>query len=115
MFMTEKQTAEKWGISDRRVRVLCAEGTVSGATREGRRWMIPADARKPEDGRLKATESLLTEGKLERLTEEFMIAFKEKAIMSAIDQFSVHSMEENRLTSYRFVYAFCNERVDGKG
>ena len=60
MYITVKQAAEKWGISDRRVRILCAEGKVSGVTREGRNWMIPADARKPEDGRFKATESLLT-------------------------------------------------------
>ena len=60
MYMTVKQAAEKWWISERRVRILCAEGKVSGATREGRSWMIPTDARKPEDGRFKATESILT-------------------------------------------------------
>lgn len=91
MYMTVKQAAEKWGISDRRVRILCAEGKVSGVTREGRSWMIPADARKPEDGRFKATESVLTaidrkkremdtrrpltEGELERLTEEFIVEY----------------------------------------
>ncbi len=26
MYMTVKHAAEKWGISDRRVRILCAEG-----------------------------------------------------------------------------------------
>ena len=86
MYITVKQAAEKWGISDRRVRILCAEGKILGVTREGRSWMIPADAKKPEDGRFKATESLLTAiekekrtgcqtpadcGALERLTEEF--------------------------------------------
>ena len=60
MYITVKQAAEKWGISDRRVRILCAEGKILGVTREGRSWMIPADAKKPEDGRFKATESLLT-------------------------------------------------------
>ena len=91
MYMTVKQAAEKWGISDRRVRILCAEGKVSGAIREGRRWMIPVDTRKPADGRFKATESLLaaidrkkreldtrrllTKGEVERLTEEFIIEY----------------------------------------
>ena len=28
MYMTVKQAAEKWGISDRRVRILCAVGKV---------------------------------------------------------------------------------------
>ena len=36
MFMTVKQTAEKWGLSDRRVRILCAEGKIPGAFQEGR-------------------------------------------------------------------------------
>ncbi len=47
MYITVKQAAEKWGISDRRVRILCSEGKISGATREGRSWMIPSDAKKP--------------------------------------------------------------------
>ena len=34
MFMTVKQAAEKWGISDRRIRVLCSEGKIPGAYQE---------------------------------------------------------------------------------
>lgn len=49
MYMTVKQIAEKWGISDRRVRILCSEGKIPGVTREGRSWKIPEDAKKPED------------------------------------------------------------------
>ena len=59
MFMTVKQAAEKWGLSDRRVRILCAEGKIPGAFQEGRGWKIPMDAVKPMDGRFKSTESLL--------------------------------------------------------
>ena len=53
MFMTVKQASEKWGISDRRIRVLCAQGKILGAYHEGRSWKIPVDAKKPVDGRLK--------------------------------------------------------------
>ena len=59
MFMTVKQASEKWGISDRRIRVLCSEGKVSGAYQEGRGWKIPVDAKKPADGRYRLRESLL--------------------------------------------------------
>ena len=45
MYMTVKQAAEKWGISDRRVRILCVEGKISGVIREGRCWMILVDTR----------------------------------------------------------------------
>lgn len=91
MFMTVKQAAEKWGISDRRVRTLCAEDRILGAYRSGRSWVIPADAVKPADGRYHSTESLLsqidqkkmlldqcrplTEGELERLREEFIVEY----------------------------------------
>ena len=36
MYMSVKQAAEKWGISDRRVRILCSEGKIPGVIREGR-------------------------------------------------------------------------------
>lgn len=91
MYMTVKQAAEKWGISDRRVRVLCSEGKIPGVTQEGRSWKIPEDAKKPEDGRYKSAENLLmiidrkkkeldsrrplTEGEAERLMEEFVVEY----------------------------------------
>ena len=59
MYMSVKQAAENWGISDRRIRVLCSEGKITGAYQEGRGWKIPIDAIKPTDGRYKTTESLL--------------------------------------------------------
>ena len=61
MFMTVKQAAEKWEISDRRVRTLCAEGKITGAYQKGRGWKIPIVAEKPADGRYKAKENLLSQ------------------------------------------------------
>lgn len=61
MFITVKEAAEKWGISDRRIRVLCSEGKIIGAYQEGRSWKIPADAEKPADGRCKSKESILAQ------------------------------------------------------
>lgn len=43
-YITVKQTAEKWGVSTRRVQILCSQGRVKGAYRFGRSWMIPGDA-----------------------------------------------------------------------
>lgn len=43
MYITVKQAAEKWGISERRIRALCADGKITGAFQEGRGWRIPAD------------------------------------------------------------------------
>lgn len=91
MFITVKEAAERWGISDRRVRILCSEGKIPGAFQQGRGWKIPADAAKPVDGRLKSATSLLeiidqkkieldsrrplTEGEVARLNEEFAVEY----------------------------------------
>ncbi len=50
-FASVAEVAERWGISSRRVRVLCETGAISGATRVGKLWKIPVDAAKPADGR----------------------------------------------------------------
>lgn len=51
MYMSTKQAALKWGISERRVRILCSEGRIDGVIRSGWAWNIPLDASKPSDGR----------------------------------------------------------------
>lgn len=48
-----KQMSEKWGISVRRIQVLCSEGRIPEATKIGSYWAIPEDAVKPEDKRVK--------------------------------------------------------------
>lgn len=51
-YRTIKETAELWGITSRRLQVLCSEGRISGAAKLGREWAIPVDAEKPEDARV---------------------------------------------------------------
>ena len=50
--------AAAWGISSRRLQTLCAEGKIEGAIRFGRAWMIPRTARKPIDGRTRASRQM---------------------------------------------------------
>lgn len=50
-YISTKEVSGKWGISDRRIRVLCNEGRIEGAIKIGRNWSIPADAIKPMDAR----------------------------------------------------------------
>lgn len=49
-----REMAEKWGISKRRIQVLCSENRIEGAVRIGYSWAIPADAKKPDDARIKS-------------------------------------------------------------
>lgn len=51
-FMTVKEAARIWDITERRVAGLCKSGRVSGAVKEGRSWRIPLGTQKPNDGRI---------------------------------------------------------------
>ncbi len=55
------EVAKKWGMSERGVQALCAEGKIAGATHFGRSWMIPADAVRPIDRRTRAGRSHIDE------------------------------------------------------
>lgn len=52
-YLSTFEAAEKWGISHRRVSVLCNEGRITGAQRAGSRWIIPENAEKPSDARIR--------------------------------------------------------------
>lgn len=55
-WMSVKEAAQRWGITERRVTLLCSEGRIEGAVKQGRSWMIPAAARKPADSRVRTGE-----------------------------------------------------------
>ena len=50
-FMSAREAADKWGISQRRVAVLCSEQRIKEATMVGNMWIIPSSAKKPIDAR----------------------------------------------------------------
>lgn len=52
-FLTTKQAATLWGISARRVAILCEQSRIKGVVKAGKTWLLPPDAQKPVDARLK--------------------------------------------------------------
>ncbi len=50
-YMTASEAAEKWNISHRRVLTLCKEKRITNVATLGNMWIIPIDAKKPEDAR----------------------------------------------------------------
>lgn len=50
-YITTKEAAAKWGITDRMVLYYCTSGRIEGAVKMGNTWLIPKDAIKPEDKR----------------------------------------------------------------
>ncbi len=46
-YISVKETAKRWQISERSVRTYCLQGRIVGALLEGKTWNIPSDAKKP--------------------------------------------------------------------
>jgi len=46
-YMSVKEAAEKWEISERQVQKLCAVGRIYGVERFANSWVIPTDESKP--------------------------------------------------------------------
>ena len=53
-YLSIKQTADRWGISPRRIQILCKEDRLPGAFLVGNSWAIPENAEKPKDQRIKS-------------------------------------------------------------
>lgn len=52
-YITAREAAEKWNISQRRVSILCAENRIPDVAMLGNMWIIPRNAEKPVDMRKK--------------------------------------------------------------
>ena len=50
-YLSLREMAEKWGVSERRINQYCTQGRIPGAQKFGKSWAIPEDAHKPEDPR----------------------------------------------------------------
>lgn len=118
-YIKASKAAEKWGISARRVRTLCAEGKIDGVIRKGKLYMIPENAIKPMDARggrssflaeiekkkeKLATMRPLTVGEVERLAQEFMIDFT----------YNSNAIEGNTLTLRETALALEGMTIDQK-
>ncbi len=53
-YITVKDAALKWNLTERRVTEMCNSGSIYGATKIGRTWLIPDDSQKPSDKRIKS-------------------------------------------------------------
>lgn len=126
-YLSVKQAADQWDLSDRRVRLLCEQGKIEGVIREGRSYRIPVNAIKPVDGRtlrgvvipkeyaalfsridgLRAAldkRRPLTQGELKRLQEEFLVEFT----------YNSNAIEGNTLTLRETALALEGVTIDQK-
>lgn len=61
-YVTPKDKAIEWGLTQRRAEIFCDKGCIPGTYRLDRVWAIPKDVGKPTDGRTKAAKQKLNTG-----------------------------------------------------
>lgn len=61
--LSAKKVGELWDISARRVAVLCKEGRIPGAQLVGKSWVVPENAEKPLDARIKSGKYIKSKNK----------------------------------------------------
>ena len=62
-YIDVRTAANLWGISERRVTMLCRNGRIEGALKENGIWCIPNNIKKPEDGRSRKKSSIINSAK----------------------------------------------------
>ena len=50
-YLTTMEMSKEWGISSRRIAVLCEQNRINGVIKKGKTWLIPQDSIKPADAR----------------------------------------------------------------
>ena len=126
-YVSVAEAAKKWGISTRRVRVLCSENRIEGVVRKGKSYRIPENALKPADGRafnnMKISDEFsaifmnietrkselarrrpLTQGELSRLREEFLVEYT----------YNSNAIEGNTLTLRETAIVLSGMTIDKK-
>ena len=107
-YYSSKEIAERWHLSERGVRNLCAKGKIAGAVRIGKCWKIPEDAVKPES-QVKKPNILL-----QRLREEKEIGYK-GGIYHRIQidlTYNSNHIEGSRLSHEQTRYIFETHTID---
>lgn len=51
--LTVKEAASRWNVSTRRITTLCEQGRIEGAEKIAGVWILPKNAKKPADARVK--------------------------------------------------------------
>jgi len=96
-YLSTKEVAKSWNISQRRVSILAAEGRIEGAMLVANRWFIPEDSKKPEDARhaIKKSEN--------SLNEKYIFPFL-LACVNSKEQISSFTQEEKELYKLCMLY-----------
>lgn len=87
--LTIKEASYIWGISIRRITVLCSEGRIKGAQKIAGVWLLPKDSKKPADARVKSGKYKNWRNKADMSSESFENNLKNLKGTFAIENMTV--------------------------
>lgn len=59
-YISTIDAGKRWNLTSRRVSILCSEGRIPNAEKIGHTWLVPDDAEKPSDARIKSGRYIKT-------------------------------------------------------
>lgn len=72
-YISAIEAAERWNLSRRRVVTLCNNERIEGAQKAGSYWIIPENAVKPKDARIKSGKYIKSKLKTEDTTAKRLV------------------------------------------
>lgn len=89
--LTIKEASVIWGISVRRISVLCNEGRIAGAQKVAGVWLLPKNTKKPSDARVKTGKYINWRNKTDMYSDDF-----ESNLRNLKGTFSVEGMNVSK-------------------
>ena len=117
-YLTAKQFAQRWGISERRIIKLCKEERISGARKTGMVWEIPEETMKPSDKRSNIYKYINTEKRImivnvkEEVKEHLIQLLKEGGYIAECE--SLDSAKNNLQQYYEGLIYFPINNMNNK-
>lgn len=104
-YITAREAAEKWNISERLVQKYCSDGRIDGVNKFGASWGIPKEAKKPVDPRKTKKEKTVLAGKTDPnigLMPLMNTAFKPGHCLQSIEKIEDLPVKNIALAEYRY-------------
>ena len=103
-YLTVRETAEKWNLSDRMVQQLCVDGRIPGAQKFGKSWAIPAEAEKPQDPRIARKQRQQADSPLDytNLMPLLNTPFQPGKCLAAVEAMAAGTQRDIALAEYHY-------------
>lgn len=99
--MTIKEASLKWNISERRIRKLIQDDRINGVEKIGNTWLIPDDATKPVDKRVKNNDEFiinLPDDYFDEIDNKLKILSKKRPLSKE----TLNSLKENNILDWTY-------------